>query len=52
MTFEDNFSKQSPLYRRHRPHYPAELFGYLASLVPSQELAWDVGPGNGQAALG
>ncbi len=52
MAFEDNFSKQSALYRRYRPHYSADLFAYLASLVPFHQLAWDVGTGNGQAALG
>ncbi len=52
MGYEDHFSQQSALYRRHRPHYPAELFAYLTSLVPAHELAWDVGTGNGQAAVG
>jgi SAM-dependent methyltransferase len=28
------------------------LFEYLAGLCPSRELAWDVGTGNGQAAIG
>jgi SAM-dependent methyltransferase len=52
MAYEDHFSPQSALYRRHRPHYPAELFAFLASLVPEHELAWDVGTGSGQAAVG
>ncbi len=52
MSFEDNFSAFSPVYRQYRPQYPGQLFRYLASLVPSHELAWDVGTGNGQAALG
>jgi SAM-dependent methyltransferase len=50
--FKDNFSKQSDLYVKHRPHYPAELYGYLSSLSPEHELAWDCGTGNGQAAIG
>lgn len=51
MTFQDYFSKQAKVYSQHRPGYPAALFEYLASLAPSQDLAWDCGTGNGQAAL-
>ncbi len=50
-TFKDHFSKQSDLYVKHRPHYPSELYQYLASLTPAHELAWDCGTGNGQAAV-
>jgi hypothetical protein len=49
--FEDNFSRQSNIYARHRPHYPSEFFGWLASLTPAHDLAWDCGTGNGQAAI-
>lgn len=52
MSFKDHFSRHASAYARHRPHYPPELFEYLASLVPVHERAWDVGSGNGQAALG
>jgi SAM-dependent methyltransferase len=52
MTFRDHFSKQAQTYAQHRPHYPAGLFEYLASLAPARELAWDCGTGNGQAACG
>jgi len=52
MTFRDHFSKQASLYARYRPHYPPDLFEYLASVVPGHELAWDCGTGNGQSALG
>src|SRR5205823_14427789 len=38
-------------YSRFRPHYPDELFRYLASIVPGKELAWDCATGNGQAAV-
>ena len=38
-------------YARFRPHYPPELFQYLASIVPETELAWDCATGNGQAAI-
>jgi SAM-dependent methyltransferase len=52
MNFKDNFSAQSDLYVRYRPHYPSELYDFLASLTPQHELAWDCGTGNGQAAIG
>jgi len=51
MPFRDFFSSQSKEYAKHRPGYPEAMFDYLASLVPSIELAWDCGTGNGQAAL-
>jgi len=51
MPFRDYFSSQAKDYAQHRPHYPAAMFEYLASLAPSNELAWDCGTGNGQAAL-
>ena len=49
-TFKDHFSTQSAGYARHRPHYPAALFAYLAGLG-GKRLAWDCATGNGQAAL-
>ncbi len=51
-TFKDNFSKQSDLYVKYRPHYPTALYAYLASLTGGHGLAWDCGTGNGQAATG
>jgi SAM-dependent methyltransferase len=51
MPYRDHFSGQAKEYARHRPIYPAAMFAYLASLAPSNELAWDCGTGNGQAAL-
>jgi len=50
-SFEDHFSEYAREYARHRPQYPSELFGYLASISPNHQLAWDCGTGNGQAAL-
>ena len=47
----DHFSKQASDYSLYRPHYPEELFKYLASLTPEHELAWDCATGNGQAAI-
>jgi SAM-dependent methyltransferase len=51
MTFKDHFSSESPNYARFRPRYGAELFVYLAGLVPDHRLAWDCATGNGQAAI-
>ncbi|HEX7342819.1 MAG TPA: class I SAM-dependent methyltransferase [bacterium] len=51
MRFEDHFSGHAGDYAQHRPHYPSELFAYLASIAPDRRLAWDCGTGNGQAAL-
>lgn len=50
-SFDDHFSRQARDYARYRPRYPAALFEYLADLAPARRLAWDVGTGNGQAAL-
>jgi SAM-dependent methyltransferase len=48
--FKDHFSAQSAGYARHRPHYPPELFDYLAGLG-GRRLAWDCATGSGQAAI-
>lgn len=50
--FKDHFSTHSAEYARYRPNYPPALFDWLAQLVPERALAWDVGTGSGQAALG
>lgn len=50
--FEDHFSKHSEQYVQFRPHYPDEIYAYLASIAPGHSLAWDCGTGNGQAAIG
>jgi SAM-dependent methyltransferase len=52
MAFKDYFSKLAAEYTHYRPHYPAALFEYLASVVASRKRAWDCATGNGQAALG
>ncbi|GAY64925.1 hypothetical protein CUMW_237310 [Citrus unshiu] len=46
------FNKQAKLYLDARPTYPREWYSMLASLTTHHLLAWDVGTGNGQAALG
>jgi SAM-dependent methyltransferase len=51
-SFQDLFSNHAACYAQARPGYPPELFAYLAGLVPQRKLAWDVGTGNGQAAVG
>jgi len=49
-SFKDHFSGHAADYARYRPAYPDKLFDYLASLTPSQDLAWDCATGSGQAA--
>lgn len=51
MAFQDHFSRQSAEYSKFRPRYPDSLFEYLASISPSQKVAWDCATGNGQAAV-
>jgi SAM-dependent methyltransferase len=51
-SFKDNFSRQSDIYVKYRPHYPQDLYRFLTSLTNEHELAWDCGTGNGQAAIG
>ena len=48
-TSHDHFSEVANRYADFRPHYPVELFDYLASLVPRDSLVWDCACGNGQA---
>ncbi|KAG0487556.1 hypothetical protein HPP92_009651 [Vanilla planifolia] len=45
------FDKQSELYATARPDYPPEWFAKLAMLTTHHKLVWDVGTGNGQAAV-
>ena len=52
MKFKDHFSRHASIYQRFRPHYPVELFQYLAGLCENPQLVWDCGTGNGQAAWG
>jgi SAM-dependent methyltransferase len=48
---QDHFSQVAGDYATFRPHYPAILFQWLASITPRHELAWDAGTGNGQSAV-
>ncbi|MBI3896712.1 MAG: class I SAM-dependent methyltransferase [Gammaproteobacteria bacterium] len=52
MSFHDHFSGHAGAYAKYRPDYPPALFDYLATVAPARALAWDVGTGSGQAALG
>ncbi|KAL6596273.1 hypothetical protein ACP70R_047637 [Stipagrostis hirtigluma subsp. patula] len=45
------FSKQAAVYAAVRPAYPKDLFAKLAAATGHHRLAWDVGTGNGQAAI-
>jgi len=51
VSFKDHFSGHAAAYSAHRPHYPAALFAWLASLTAQRERAWDCATGGGQAAL-
>ena len=46
----DHFSGHAADYAKARPSYPPELFAWLARQCAAQDLAWDCGTGNGQAA--
>ncbi|KAI3435468.1 uncharacterized protein J3R85_006077 [Psidium guajava] len=46
------FDKQAETYLQARPTYPSEWYSMLAGRTSHHSLAWDVGTGNGQAALG
>jgi ubiquinone/menaquinone biosynthesis C-methylase UbiE len=50
-SFKDHFSQVAGKYADFRPHYPAALFDYLATLVPRNSLVWDCAAGNGQATI-
>lgn len=49
--FQDHFSTRAEQYARYRPHYPAELFDWIAAAAPGRAVAVDCATGNGQAAV-
>ena len=51
MAFIDLFSDNAALYASARPHYPAALFDFIASIAPAARSVWDCATGNGQAAV-
>jgi ubiquinone/menaquinone biosynthesis C-methylase UbiE len=46
------FSDRPDRYVAARPHYPEELFDWLAARCPRRDVVWDCATGNGQAAVG
>ncbi|MEI6812774.1 MAG: class I SAM-dependent methyltransferase [bacterium] len=48
----DGYGPRAQAYRAFRPRYPRALFHYLATVTHDNRSAWDVGAGNGQAAVG
>ncbi len=50
MAFKDYFSDHAAGYASYRPHYPAEIFSWLAQQCEQQRNAWDCATGSGQAA--
>jgi SAM-dependent methyltransferase len=50
--FRDYFGPRATRYSEFRPRYPRALFHYLATITHDNRGAWDVGTGNGQAAVG
>jgi ubiquinone/menaquinone biosynthesis C-methylase UbiE len=49
--FHDHFSAVANRYADFRPHYPAAIFDFLATVVPRTSLVWDCACGNGQATV-
>ncbi|CAL1378353.1 unnamed protein product [Linum trigynum] len=45
------FVKQASEYAKTRPSYPKQLFDFIASKTPFDDLVWDVGSGSGQAVV-
>src|SRR5918995_6393044 len=44
------FATEAADYAHLRPTYPEDLFEFLATVVPSRDIAWDCATGNGEAA--
>lgn len=44
--------KEAEAYLDARPRYPIDWFKKIAAKTQGHNLAWDVGTGNGQAAIG
>lgn len=51
MDFKDFFSHNSSDYLQYRPQYPAQLFDFIMNQSYNNDLAVDVGCGNGQATI-
>jgi SAM-dependent methyltransferase len=46
------FTEQAAVYAAARPAYPKGLFAKLSAFTAHHRRAWDIGTGNGQAAIG
>jgi methylase of polypeptide subunit release factors len=46
------FTEQAAVYAAARPAYPKDLFAKLSAFTAHHRRAWDIGTGNGQAAIG
>jgi SAM-dependent methyltransferase len=51
MKASDHFSQVAGAYAQRRPHYPTNLFSFLAGVSPDHRLAWDCAAGTGQASV-
>lgn len=51
MDYLKHFGERSGDYCRFRPDYPEALYQYILKFTLNRDLAWDVGTGNGQAAV-
>jgi len=49
--FKDHFSSHAAGYAAFRPHYPAGLAAWIASIAPASGKALDCGCGSGQLAM-
>jgi ubiquinone/menaquinone biosynthesis C-methylase UbiE len=50
-SFHDHFSSVAGRYAGFRPSYPAALFDYLATIVPTDSAVWECACGSGQATV-
>ncbi|MFT3742200.1 MAG: class I SAM-dependent methyltransferase [Gammaproteobacteria bacterium] len=51
MNYGKQFNEFSEQYLKHRPLFPKSLFSWISDCTTEKNLAWDVGTGNGQAAI-
>lgn len=51
MASSNPFARGSGGYAASRPHYPRELFDWIAAQCSQRRRAWDCATGNGQAAV-
>ena len=49
--YMDHFGDRASEYQQFRQRYPQALFDYIIQNTTNKTCAWDVGTGNGQAAV-